>query len=72
MNKNNIKDIENIVKKSVDIINSNRINKKKTKKNLPTADFLHRANMKIKNNKFIWDSSSDYFKPKHLKIEYKF
>jgi len=45
---------------------------KKTKKNLPTADFLHRANMKIENNKFIWDSSSDYFKPKHLKIEYKF
>ena len=33
MNKNNIKDIENIVKKSVDIINSNRINKKKINKN---------------------------------------
>ena len=33
MSKNNIKDIENIVKKSVDIINSNRIGKKKIDKN---------------------------------------
>lgn len=47
-------------------------NLKKTKKNLPTVDFLHKANMKNKNNKFIWDRSSDYFKPKHLKINYKF
>mgnify|MGYP003705826303 FL=1 len=45
---------------------------KKTKKNLPTIEFLKKTKMKIEKNKFIWKNLKEYTKPNHLKINYNF
>ena len=45
---------------------------KKTKKNLPTIEFLKKTKMKNDKKKFIWKNSKEYTKPNHLKINYNF